>query len=565
MPERRRAPLYALFVADAISLSGNIVALVAIPWFVLQETGSAALTGLSGFFAFLPIVFAAFFGGVIVDRLGFRTTSVVADVASAAAVAAIPALHLTVGIELWQLFTLVFLGALLDAPGATARRALLPDLVELADMRMERATSIAQAIRQGSFLVGAPIGGLLVAVLGAPNTLWVDAATFLASAALIGMLAPVAVMAAREEATGYFADLAEGIRFVWHDRLIRAVVLTVLVTNFLDAPLSPVILPVLVDAEFGSAKYLGLLLGVFGGAAVVGAAAFGAIGHRLPRRRTFVIAFFVTGIPYFALATTPELAVMLVVIAAFGISGAPLNPILQTVGYERIPVAMRGRVLGTVTAAAYSAIPLGILIGGLLIEAIGVGATLLAIGFGYFVVTAYGFFNPAFRAMDRQPDRSQWLIREARPEDAEDFVRAHEAAWDAVGIVGQPLAQLVPFEQRIKRFEEGLAELSEDARVWVAERDGAIVGLAACKRQRCTAELRNLYVVPEAWGSGVATALHETALDWMRARADEAMLWVGEANGRARRFYEREGWKADGMSRASTLGGLPEVRYRITF
>ena len=404
MPERRRAPLYALFVADAISLSGNIIALVAIPWFVLQETGSAALTGLSGFFAFLPIVFAAFFGGVVVDRLGFRTTSVVADVASAVAVAGIPALHLTVGIELWQLFALVFLGALLDAPGATARRALLPDLVELAGMRMERATSIAQAIRQGSYLVGAPIGGLLVAVMGAPNTLWVDAASFLASAALIGMLAPIAVTAAREEKTGYFADLAEGLRFVWRDRLIRAVVLTVLVTNFLDAPLSPVILPVLVDAEFGSAEYLGLLLGVFGAASVAGAVAFGVIGHRLPRRRTFVIAFFVTSIPYFALAATPALAVTVAVITVFGFTGAPLNPILATVAYERIPAALRGRVLGTATAAAYAAIPLGILIGGLLIEAIGVGATLLAIGLCYFAVTAYGFFNPAFREMDRRPD-----------------------------------------------------------------------------------------------------------------------------------------------------------------
>jgi MFS family permease len=403
---RRRVPLYALFLADTISVSGNIVALVAIPWFVLQETGSAAFTGLAGFFTFLPVVFAAFFGGVVVDRLGFRTTSVVADLASAAAVAAIPALHLTVGIELWQLFALVFLGALLDAPGATARRALLPDLVELAGMPMERATSITQAIRQGAFLVGAPIGGLLVALIGAPNTLWVDAASFIASALLIGLLAPVAVTAVREESTGYFADLAEGLRFVWRDRLIRAVVVTVLLTNFLDAPLSPVILPVLVDAEFGEAEYLGLLLGVFGAASVVGAAAFGAIGHRLPRRRTFVIAFFACAIPYLALATTPSLPAMLVIAAVFGICGAPLNPILATVAYERIPVALRGRVLGTSTAVAYAAIPLGIVVGGLLVEAIGVGPTLFAVGLCYFAVTAYGFFNPAFRGMDVRPERA---------------------------------------------------------------------------------------------------------------------------------------------------------------
>ena len=54
------------------------------PWYVLVTTGSAALTGLAVFFNFVPAVLAAFFGGVIVDRLGFRTTSVVADLASAA-------------------------------------------------------------------------------------------------------------------------------------------------------------------------------------------------------------------------------------------------------------------------------------------------------------------------------------------------------------------------------------------------------------------------------------------------------------------------------------------------
>src|SRR5918995_3297088 len=105
----RRVPLYALYVADSISLVGNVVAQLAIPWYVLTTTDSPTLTGLAVFFNFLPVVIAGVFGGVIVDRLGFRTTSVVADLASAAAVAAIPALAGTVGIELWQLMSLVFL------------------------------------------------------------------------------------------------------------------------------------------------------------------------------------------------------------------------------------------------------------------------------------------------------------------------------------------------------------------------------------------------------------------------------------------------------------------------
>jgi GNAT superfamily N-acetyltransferase len=62
--------------------------------------------------------------------------------------------------------------------------------------------------------------------------------------------------------------------------------------------------------------------------------------------------------------------------------------------------------------------------------------------------------------------------------------------------------------------------------------------------------LDGMYVRPEAWGSGVADELHERAVAAIRAAGHErARLWVLEGNARARRFYERHGWYADGSSR----------------
>lgn len=396
----RRAPLYALYAADAISLAGNAVAQLAIPWYVLVTTGSPTLTGLAVFFNFLPIVLAGFFGGVVVDRLGFRTTSVVADLASAAAVAAIPLLHATVGIELWQLMTLVFVGALLDAPGATARAALLPDVVELTGSRMERASGIRSAIQQGSLLVGGPIGGILVASFGATAALWLDAASFLVSAALVATFVPRPSLRAEDETSGRFLEeLAEGIRFAWDRRLVRALVLTILLTNLLEAPF-PVVMSVFAREEYGSAADLGLMYGVFGGAALVGALAYSAIGHRLPRRRTFVYCFAVVPLGYLVLATLPSLPVALASLAVFGVAAGPINPLLFTVMTEIVPTQLRGRVFGVVRAGAWAAIPLGVLLGGLVVAAIGVAATFLAIGVLLAVVVGYGFFNPAFREMD---------------------------------------------------------------------------------------------------------------------------------------------------------------------
>ena len=397
----RRVPLYSLFVADAVSLTGNAVSQLAIPWYVLITTGSPTLTGLAVFFNVLPVVLAGFFGGVIVDRLGFRTTSVVADLASAGSVAAIPLLHTTVGIELWQLMTLVFLGALLDAPGATARIAVFPDLVELAGVGMERANGIRSAIQRGAFLVGAPIGGLLVAELGATTALWLDAASFLVSAAIVATAVPRPAAAAEPEAPRhYFAELAEGLRFIRGQPLFRAIVVTVLLTNLLDAPY-PVVMPVFAEEAFGSAADLGLLYGVAGGAALAGALAYGAVGHRLPRRLTFVCCFAVTPLTYLAMATLPSLEVALTVLLVTGIASGPINPLMNTVMFELVPAALRGRVFGAVRAAAWAAIPLGALVGGIVVDAIGVAATFLVVGVCYALVTAYGFVNPAFRALDR--------------------------------------------------------------------------------------------------------------------------------------------------------------------
>ena len=403
-----RRPLVALYVADAISLAGNSVAQLAVPWFVLVTTGSPLLTGLAVFFNFLPAVLAGFFGGVIVDRLGFRTTSVLADVASAAAVAAIPLLHSTIGIELWQLMALVFLGALLDAPGATARQALLPDVAEQAGVRMERASGIRGGIQQSAMLVGGPLGGVLVAWLGPTNALWVDAASFVVSAAVVAFAvprgrAPRGGEAGDEPAGGFLSELSEGLRFIWNRRLVRAIVLTVMLTNFLDAPF-PVVMPVLARDAYGSATELGLMYGVLGGAGLLGALTYSAIGHRLPRRRLFVWCFAVLPIVYLVLALEPPFPAALAALAIAGAASGPLNPLLLTVSAEIVPIRMRGRVFGATRASAWASIPLGILIGGFLVETFGVATTLLATGVCYAAVTGYGFFNPAFRELDHRPE-----------------------------------------------------------------------------------------------------------------------------------------------------------------
>jgi GNAT superfamily N-acetyltransferase len=157
-------------------------------------------------------------------------------------------------------------------------------------------------------------------------------------------------------------------------------------------------------------------------------------------------------------------------------------------------------------------------------------------------------------------------VRPARLEDAEDVVRVHEQASAELfsDVVGKPLEEFMPFAARVEEYRRGLGKVSPDAQVIVAESAGRVIGMAVWRREATEGELRDLYVIPEAWGTGVAKELMDAALEGLRlAGAEEAFLWVVEANPRARRFYEREGWSYDGTQRATPLGPA-ELRYRLT-
>lgn len=400
---RDRRPFVVLQAANAVSLSGNQVAALAIPWFVLQSTGSATLTGIVGAAGFLPIVLSALFGGAIVDRLGFRRVSILADLASGLTVALIPLLHAAEALGFPTLVALVFLGALLDTPGATARAALVPDLAARGGIAIERATASEQAVERGSLLVGAPLAGALIAVLGPTAVLWLNAASFAVSALLVAVALPGSAIPApepRERSRGYRAELAEGLRFIRDDTLMRALLAVLVVTNFLDAVWGSVLAPVFALEVYGSPLALGLMAAAGGGGAVAGALAYAAVGPRWPRLPPFLAGFAVAGSRTIFLATLPGLPVAVAIVAVGGFGAGPLNPILGAVWYERIPAYLRGRVLGAGTAVSYAAIPLGALAGGPLLGAVGLRGALLAVGGVYLATILAALAIPAIRDLD---------------------------------------------------------------------------------------------------------------------------------------------------------------------
>jgi len=408
---RRLRPLLALLMAHAVSATGNMLMMIALPLYVLSETGSGAATGLAGAFVTVPVVLGGVFGGVIVDRLGYRRSSVLADLSSGLVIVVVPILDHTVGLPFWALLGLVFLTGLLDAPGQNARRSLVPEVAAAAEVPIVRALGWLEATERGARLAGAPMAGLLVVGFGALNVLALDAATFLISAVLVAVLVPGRLDQVAEpegdlkaEVGGYWSQLRAGLDFTVRERLLRAVVLLVVVTNLFDAASSAVLLPVYAQRELGGAVAFGLLVGAMGGGALVGSLVFGVIGHRLPRRLTFTVAFSLAGGPfYFALAAGLPLQVLVVLKLLAGFCAGAINPLLAVIMLERIPTGLRARVFGLINAGCWAGMPVGALLGGLAIDHLGMTTTLLIVGVAYLFATLTPVRGGPWRLME--PER----------------------------------------------------------------------------------------------------------------------------------------------------------------
>ncbi|MFE0700453.1 MFS transporter [Streptomyces sp. NPDC058872] len=407
---RDRIPLATVLAANAVSISGNSLTLIGVPWFALETTGSPGKAGLVAFCAAFPVLVSAIAGGPVIDRLGRRRISIVSDLVCGLALASIPLLHQVGVLHFWLLCALMAVTGLFHAPGEMARHVLVPDLAGRAGTSLTRAASLYDAVARGARMTGAAIAGLLVAFLGPGTVLLLDAATFAVSALLVvaGLRGVPSAEPLRDgprlSPARYRADLREGYAFLFRTRLLLGITVMVMVTNGLNQSWTSVLLPVHAREVLGGPGTQGLIVSVFAGCALAGALLYGAVGERFPRRAVFTAGFLICGAPpYLVAALTDTTAPLLLTAAAAGLGAGVLNPILTTVMYEQVPDALRSRVMGASTAGVLLTTPLGGLAAGLLVERFGLATTLLGIGTAYFLATLSPMVFPAWRGMDRTP------------------------------------------------------------------------------------------------------------------------------------------------------------------
>lgn len=404
---RGRIAFAGLVGATLVSVGGTRLSTIAIPWLVLTTTGDPVLTGIVALVEMLPYVLAKALGGPLLDRLGARAISIWFDLASILAIGLIPLLSLWGALSLEVLLPLVAVAGLLRGPSDVAKQAMMPDLAAGAGLTLERAAGIEGAAERLASAIGAAGAGALIALIGPAAALLANATTFLVSALIVVSAVPRPARvepAAASEKPGYLAEWLAGWQVLRRDDVLVGIVIMVMLTNLLDQAFAVVMLPVWVESGGLDAFNLGMLLAVFSGASIAGAALAAVFGEKLPRLVVYTIAFVLTGLPRFAvLAFDTPLGGVFAVFALGGFASGFLNPILSAIMIERIPKPFVGRVLSLIGALCWALMPFGGLLGGGLIAGLGLPVAMLVAGLAYLVFTLLPLARRSFREFANRP------------------------------------------------------------------------------------------------------------------------------------------------------------------
>lgn len=405
----------AYLTSYLFSMLGNSIAGVALPLIVLQVTGSALGAGAVAAATAIPAVLAGLFMGVVIDRINRRTSSVVTDLVSAAAVAALPLIDLVTGLSLGWFILFGILGSLGDVPGLTARDALLPAIVRHSGVAAERLMGIRESLGAVALLLGPAAAGTLMVLFEGSTVLWITAATSLA-AALVTLLIPRTVgmivasdgVAAVPSGTGW-SQLKDGWQALLSSRFLLAVTSLSVVSVIVIAALQGLVLPVwftLIDRP----GLLGFVLTGLAAGMLAGGATYAVAGTRGSRRVWFVTGLLGSTVGFALIAGLPSVPVVLAGAFVVGLFSGLSGSLLGVLMIERIPEDLRGRIMGTQNAITTAAPAVGIMTAAVLTDLLSVHAAAIALSAVWLVAVVVGLAARSLRTLERPEELSEEAV-----------------------------------------------------------------------------------------------------------------------------------------------------------
>jgi MFS family permease len=369
-----------LWAGQTISLFGSEVSQLALPLTAaLTLQASAFQMGLLGAIQYSPWILVALFAGAWVDRQRRVPIMMTADLCRAFALGTIPVAAALGVLSIGHLYAAAFVAGVFTVFFEVAYQSFVPFLVgreRLAgsNSKLEFSFSFAQ-------VTGPGLAGALVQAITAPIAIAVDAVSFLASAAWLRGIRAHEPLPQSDGRTGLWHDIAEGLRIVARDPLIRTITSSVGIANLgMNIQYAVYVLFLVREVAIGPVA-IGLLFGIGGAAALMGATSATRLSRLLGCGRTIVVGWVAAAAGFLITPLVPVSPAALPLLALgrllYGF-GIPVCNIHQTTLRQAItPDELQGRVSAGFRLVVRGVLPIGLLVGGALGEVVGLRATLL--------------------------------------------------------------------------------------------------------------------------------------------------------------------------------------------
>lgn len=350
----------AFLAGMTLSRLGDVAFAVALPWLVMQATGSNVALGTLMMVFAIPRGLLLLVGGATSDRFSARNVLLVSSLAQALCVAAIAALLAAHAFRFDMLYVLVFCFGVADAFATPAVNTLVPDLV--ARDRIPHANALVQTATQVCMLVGSALAGLLIQVGGLTMAFAADALSFVAI-----LWALVLIPAARRERApeaGLREAILAGLRHVWADPALRGLFILCACVNFCVTGVSEIGLVVLAKSRFDSAAALGFMMTGIGVGSLLGI----AVGAKLPSSfgvgAALRAASVALGALFALLAVAMPMLATCGVALGIGVAAGCVNFKAITWLQMHVPADVTGRVMSVFSFASAGVMPLSLMIAG---------------------------------------------------------------------------------------------------------------------------------------------------------------------------------------------------------
>jgi Na+/melibiose symporter-like transporter len=389
-----RRDLRLVLAAGLVSDAGDWILIIGLAYRVYAITGSTVASALTMASSCAPQVLLGAVAGVFADRWDRKRTMITADLLLAAVL--LPLLLVHGAGQVWIVFAVMFAEGAIQQFFSPAEQAMVPTLVP--DTELVAANAVSGQVSNVARLAGSALGGIIAAAAGIGAVTLADAASFVASAALLALVRATGRATARpggpggpvrERIAGIGDELRDGVRLSVRHRVLRTLMIFALVTSVGEGIMSTLFTPFVEHVLHGSSQEFGLVVAAQAVGGILGGALAAGFGHRVRASRLLscgAIAFGLVDLAIFLyplgyVAVWPAVAGMIIV----GLPGALTMAGLMTLFQRSTSDSHRGRIFGALSAVEGVAVLAGTLGAGFLSRYAGIVPVLAIQGAGYVV------------------------------------------------------------------------------------------------------------------------------------------------------------------------------------